>query len=171
MMKAMEHRRASDHARPGPHRNGCRSSCSSPAAGPRANALAGGGSFVTLASGAAGPRPSGREHHVDGRAVPRQIYDRHAGRGSHRGRAPVVQSTVLSSAGRRRAGCPAPARTPPTFFRILVPWLVLFAPGVFGWGSFDSQTQRMRSRSEPYGGQRAIRIAIDGGSFGGGSVF
>jgi uncharacterized membrane protein YfcA len=60
----------------------------------------------------------------------------------------------------------------PTFFAGLVPWLVLFATGVFVWGSFLRRPSPGAAPSGP--GVAAVSqflIAIYGGYFGGGIGF
>jgi uncharacterized membrane protein YfcA len=59
--------------------------------------------------------------------------------------------------------------TPTDFFNALVPWLVLFATGVFAWGNFGrgaGGTRRRLSTSAAAAAQFAI--SIYGGYFGGG---
>ena len=59
--------------------------------------------------------------------------------------------------------------TPPRFFELLVPFLVLFATGVFIWGSFFQNADAAPRRLGPVGAAIAqFCIAIYGGYFGGG---
>jgi uncharacterized membrane protein YfcA len=59
--------------------------------------------------------------------------------------------------------------TPPRFFELLVPFLVLFATAVFVWGSFFQDKTDTRRRLGPVGAAIAqFCIAIYGGYFGGG---
>jgi len=59
--------------------------------------------------------------------------------------------------------------TPVSIFEFLVPWLVLFATGVFLWGSFF---RKVDENTEPVGRVKTLiaqfAIAIYGGYFGGG---
>jgi uncharacterized membrane protein YfcA len=57
--------------------------------------------------------------------------------------------------------------TPATVFARLVPWLVLFATGVFAWGSFGPRSQNARLGRNATAAAQFV-IAIYGGYFGGG---
>jgi hypothetical protein len=61
--------------------------------------------------------------------------------------------------------------TPPVFFARLVPWLVLFATAVFAWGSFRPQTGASPKLGRLGAGAAQFMIAIYGGYFGGGIGF
>jgi uncharacterized protein len=61
--------------------------------------------------------------------------------------------------------------TPPVFFAKLVPWLVLFATSVFAWGSFHKQTGGAPRLGRAGAGAAQLLIAIYGGYFGGGIGF
>src|SRR5262249_50606440 len=62
--------------------------------------------------------------------------------------------------------------TPSRFFAALVPWLVLFATGVFAWGSFLRRPAHDAAALGPWSaGAAQFLIAIYGGSFGGGIGF
>jgi hypothetical protein len=62
--------------------------------------------------------------------------------------------------------------TPPSFFARLLPWLVLFATCVFGWGSF---IRKPKDTDKPLGraptALMQLGISIYGGYFGGGIGF
>ena len=59
--------------------------------------------------------------------------------------------------------------TPPKFFELLVPFLVLFATVVFVWGSFFQKRDGASRRLGPVGASvTQFCIAIYGGYFGGG---
>ena len=62
--------------------------------------------------------------------------------------------------------------TPSAFFAALVPWLVLFATAVFFWGSFIREAPTANARLAP-GAAASVQfaIAIYGGYFGGGIGF
>jgi hypothetical protein len=62
--------------------------------------------------------------------------------------------------------------TPASFFERLVPWLVLFATGVFAWGSFLRKPAGEDVAMSPLAaGVAQFLIAIYGGYFGGGIGF
>ena len=103
------------------------------------NALAGGGSFITL--------PSLMLTGMDARAAnitstvalfPAQIVTGFTGRAdAEKPAGPVVAGARSSSAwSAGRSARVILLATPPRFFARLVPWLVLFATALFAWGSF-----------------------------------
>jgi len=62
--------------------------------------------------------------------------------------------------------------TPRGFFARLVPWLVLFATGLFAWGSFLRKPGEAQGHLSPRGaGLVQFLIATYGGYFGGGAGF
>jgi hypothetical protein len=61
--------------------------------------------------------------------------------------------------------------TPPSFFARLVPWLVLFATGIFAWGSFGKKTDGGARLGRPGVAAAQFLISIYGGYFGGGIGF
>ena len=62
--------------------------------------------------------------------------------------------------------------TPSTFFARLVPWLVMFATGLFAWGSFFRKSGSGQPTFGPrVAGALQFLIAIYGGYFGGGIGF
>ena len=105
------------------------------------NALAGGGSFITL--------PALILTGMDARAAnitstvalfPAQLISGYTGRASATG-LPELSFRALAAislAGGAVGGLILLA-TPSNFFAALVPWLVLFATGLFAWGSFVRQ--------------------------------
>jgi uncharacterized protein len=137
------------------------------------NALAGGGSFITL--------PSLMLTGMDARAAnitstialfPAQIATGWTGRRHVAAPAalPLRLLVAVSLAG-GAAGAALLLLTPVSFFAHLVPWLVLFATGVFAWGSFRPASfpaQRLNRR-----GLLAMQLLISvyGGYFGGGIGF
>src|SRR5579871_1811885 len=102
------------------------------------NALAGGGSFVTL--------PALMFTGMDARAAnitstialfPAQIATALTGRSLVTGAAGVsFKALLIISLIGGALGAVLLLVTPPRFFAHLVPWLVLFATAVFAWGSF-----------------------------------
>jgi uncharacterized membrane protein YfcA len=139
------------------------------------NALAGGGSFITL--------PTLILSGLDPRAAnitstlalfPAQIATGLAGRS-------MVSSTeqlsfralfVISIIGGAIGGILLLA-TPESFFARLVPWLVLFATAVFAWGNFGPKKSlaEVRHLNRPTTAVAQFFIAIYGGYFGGGIGF
>jgi uncharacterized membrane protein YfcA len=62
--------------------------------------------------------------------------------------------------------------TPPSFFAKLVPWLVLFATALFTWGSFFRKPKPTAAPAGPLtAGGLQFLIAVYGGYFGGGIGF
>ncbi len=139
------------------------------------NALAGGGSFITL--------PALMLTGMDARAAnitstlalfPSQIVMGLTGRKQAES-PPGVSFTalfVISLIG-GALGALILLATPPTFFARLVPWLVLFATAMFAWGSFFRKAPPPGTASIPPRAEMAIQflIAIYGGYFGGGIGF
>ena len=139
------------------------------------NALAGGGSFITL--------PALMLTGMDARAAnitstvalfPSQIVMGATGRGQAES-PPGVSFRALfliSLVGGALGGLILLA-TPSEFFAKLVPWLVLFATAVFAWGSFFRKQPPPGVAAIPPRIEMAIQfaIAIYGGYFGGGIGF
>jgi hypothetical protein len=138
------------------------------------NALAGGGSFVTL--------PALMLSGLDARAAniastlalfPGQVTTGWVGRQQVSGVAGVsFRGLVLISLVGGALGAALLLLTPSGFFERMVPWLVLFATALFTYGSFFGKTEN----SIPSLGPRAtgiiqFLIAIYGGYFGGGIGF
>jgi uncharacterized membrane protein YfcA len=135
------------------------------------NALAGGGSFVTL--------PALMLTGLDARAAniastialfPGQTTTGWVGRKMVRGAAGLSFRTlaVISLVG-GAIGAGLLLTTPSSFFARLVPWLVLFATGLFAWGSyFRKQGDGVPSLGPRVAGGLQFLIAIYGGYFGGG---
>ena len=61
--------------------------------------------------------------------------------------------------------------TPSDFFENLVPWLVLFATAVFAWGSFLRKATAVAALGPVPAGATQFAIAVYGGYFGGGIGF
>jgi len=137
------------------------------------NALAGGGSFITL--------PSLMLTGMDARAAnitstvalfPAQIATGWTGRKQVQGVAglPFRVLVIISLIG-GALGAVLLLVTPPSFFARLVPWLVLFATTVFAWGSFGPKREGPPKLSRVGAGVAQFFISIYGGYFGGGIGF
>ena len=138
------------------------------------NALAGGGSFITL--------PSLMLTGMDARAAnitstialfPAQLVTGVTGREHLSGAAGLsFKLLVVISLVGGALGAVLLLVTPSSFFAALVPWLVLFATAVFAYGSFMPKKPGSVPRLGPAGaGVIQFLIAIYGGYFGGGIGF
>jgi uncharacterized membrane protein YfcA len=137
------------------------------------NALAGGGSFVTL--------PALMFTGMDARAAnitstialfPAQIATALTGRRLVTGAAGLsFRALVIISLAGGALGAILLLVTPPRFFARLVPWLVLFATIVFAWGSFGPKRATRAHLSRPGAAAAQFAISIYGGYFGGGIGF
>jgi uncharacterized membrane protein YfcA len=134
------------------------------------NALAGGGSFITL--------PALMFTGMDARAAnitstvalfPGQITTAWTGRRLVAG-AEALSFRVLAiiSVVGGAIGAVLLLVTPPSVFARLVPWLVLFATGVFAWGSFAPKKTTRAGLGRNGTAVVQFLIAIYGGYFGGG---
>jgi uncharacterized membrane protein YfcA len=136
------------------------------------NALAGGGSFITL--------PSLMLTGMDARAAnitstvalfPAQLVMGFTGRSDAMSPPGLSMRTlfVISLVG-GAVGALILLWTPPTVFARLVPWLVLFATALFAWGSFFRKPpQPGEAHLPPWGAAiMQVFIAVYGGYFGGG---
>jgi uncharacterized membrane protein YfcA len=139
------------------------------------NALAGGGSFITL--------PSLMLMGMDARAAnitstlalfPAQIVMGVTGRKDAAAPAGVsfLAMFVISLVGGALGGLILLA-TPSDFFAKLVPWLVLFATAMFAWGSFFRKPVAAGTQVVPPRAEMGLQflISIYGGYFGGGIGF
>src|SRR5579862_7097683 len=138
------------------------------------NALAGGGSFVTL--------PVLILSGIDARAAnitstialfPGQVTTGIAGRKLVSGAESLSFRAlfVLSLAG-GVIGALLLLATPPSFFARMLPWLVLAATAIFAWGSFfRTAPAEPRPLGRWQAGVAQFLIAIYGGYFGGGIGF
>jgi uncharacterized membrane protein YfcA len=138
------------------------------------NALAGGGSFVTL--------PALIFSGLDARAAniastlalfPGQTTTGYFGRSMVSGAEGLrFRTLVMISLAGGVVGAGILLITPSQVFGQMVPWLVLFATTLFAWGSFgpkrETGVQRLGSRAA---GVAQFMIAIYGGYFGGGIGF
>ncbi len=138
------------------------------------NALAGGGSFVTL--------PTLILTGLDARAAniastlalfPGQVTTGWIGRKSAEGVAGLsFRTLMLTSLAGGAVGAVLLLSTPSSFFAKLVPWLVLFATGLFAYGSFFRRPEAVaRGLDTRTAGVLQFLIAIYGGYFGGGIGF
>lgn len=138
------------------------------------NALAGGGSFVTLpALILSGMSPLAANITSTVALFPGQLTSGWAGRRLVTGTPSVsVRSLIGLSLVGGALGAWLLLNTPSSVFARLVPWLVLFATGVFAWGSFLRKPVAEGGHLGP--APTAVMqflIAIYGGYFGGGIGF
>ena len=138
------------------------------------NALAGGGSFLTL--------PALILTGMDARAAnitstvvlfPGQLVSGLSNRAHVSGTGGLsVRTLIAISLVGGALGALLLLLTPSSFFARLVPWLVLFATTVFAWGSFGRQSSQTAVHLGPRGAALAqFLIAVYGGYFGGGIGF
>lgn len=138
------------------------------------NALAGGGSFVTFpALLLAGLDPRAANITSTVALFPGQVVSGWVGRSMVEGtRSLPLRALVAVSVLGGAVGAVLLLATPATFFARLVPWLVLFATGVFAWGSFGRRPSLEGSRMGAVpAGVLQFLIAAYGGYFGGGIGF
>jgi len=138
------------------------------------NALAGGGSFITFpALMLAGLSPLSANITSTIALFPGQIASSFVGRKFVGGVGHLKFSTlmIISLFGGILGACLL-LSTPPSFFAKLVPWLVLFATTVFGWGSFRKKPL-VTTHGMPAWLLSTLQlcIAIYGGYFGAGIGF
>jgi hypothetical protein len=138
------------------------------------NALAGGGSFVTL--------PALIFSGLDARAAniastlalfPGQVTTGWFGRSLVTGAQGLrFRTLVIISLAGGVVGAGILLLTPSALFAHLVPWLVLFATGLFAWGSFGPRRAGGGPSLAPAAAALAqFGIAVYGGYFGGGIGF
>jgi len=137
------------------------------------NALAGGGSFITL--------PALMLTGMDARAAnitstvalfPAQLATGWTGRKHVSGASELsFRALVIISLVGGALGALLLLSTPPTFFARLVPWLVLFATALFAWGSFGPKRAARRPLHRFGAAGAQFAIAVYGGYFGGGIGF
>ena len=139
------------------------------------NALAGGGSFVTLpALIMSGMSPLAANITSTVALFPGQVTSGLAGRSlvTGAGRLPFKALFGISVVGGALGGLLL-LNTPSSIFSRLVPWLVLFATALFAWGSFRRKPADLAAAQigpVPTGIAQFF-IAIYGGYFGGGIGF
>lgn len=137
------------------------------------NALAGGGSFITL--------PSLMLTGMDARAAnitstvalfPAQLATGWTGRKNVEGAAGLTfRALAIISLIGGACGAVLLLVTPPSFFAHLVPWLVLFATVVFAWGSFGPKRPGAAHLGQSGAAVAQFLISVYGGYFGGGIGF
>jgi uncharacterized membrane protein YfcA len=137
------------------------------------NALAGGGSFITL--------PALILSGLDARTAniastialfPGQVTTGLVGRRMVAGAAGLsFRALVAISLAGGADGAGLLLATPSTFFARLVPWLVLFATALFAWGSFRRKGIDAPRLGPRLAGASQFLIAVYGGYFGGGIGF
>lgn len=138
------------------------------------NALAGGGSFITLPTLIlAGLDPRAANITSTVALFPGQIATGWAGREGAAGVGPLSFKALFAiSLIGGVIGALLLLVTPPSFFARLVPWLVLFATAVFAWGSFRKKPAEHTLTLRPGAAAAAqFLIAVYGGYFGGGIGF
>src|SRR5579862_4550798 len=134
------------------------------------NALAGGGSFITL--------PALMFTGMDARAAnitstvalfPGQLATAWTGRRLVSGTVALpLQALVVISLVGGAIGAVLLLVTPASVFARLVPWLVLFATAVFAWGGFGPKSEGAAKLGRSGTAAAQFLIAIYGGYFGGG---
>ena len=138
------------------------------------NTLAGGGSFITLpALILSGMSPLAANITSTVALFPGQVTSGFAGRSlvSGVGALSFRALFILSLVGGAVGGLLL-LNTPPSVFAHMVPWLVLFATGVFAWGSFRGKPLEGAAHIGPRTAAIAqFFIGIYGGYFGGGIGF
>jgi len=137
------------------------------------NALAGGGSFLTL--------PALILTGMDARAAnitstvalfPGQVLTGWHGRGHASGVGTLsLRTLIIISLVGGALGAVLLLLTPSRIFASMVPWLVLFATTMFAWGSFGPKRQGGPRMSSAMAGGAQFCIAVYGGYFGGGIGF
>ncbi len=138
------------------------------------NALAGGGSFVTLpALMWAGLTPLAANITSTVALFPGQVTSGWAGRALVTGAGALSFRALfgLSLAGGALGGWLL-LNTPSRLFEHMLPWLVLFATVMFAWGSFGRRPQAGAAHLSPRATAGAqFLIGVYGGYFGGGIGF
>ena len=137
------------------------------------NALAGGGSFITLTAlllTGIDPRAANITSTIA--LFPGQVSTGLAGRRFVTGvpDLPFRALVAISLVG-GVIGAVLLLATPAAFFERLVPWLVLFATAVFAWGSFARPAASPRHLGRRLAACVQFLISIYGGYFGGGIGF
>ena len=137
------------------------------------NALAGGGSFITLPAlmlTGMGARAANITSTVA--LLPAQLASGWTGRDLAAGAAGLSFAALaaISLCG-GAVGAALLLVTPPSFFARLLPWLVLFATGVFAWGNFRGKETAHLRLNRFNAAAIQFSISVYGGYFGGGIGF
>jgi uncharacterized membrane protein YfcA len=137
------------------------------------NALAGGGSFITLPllilSGMS-PRAANITSTIA--LFPGQVASGWTGRQSADGAAGLsLRALVIISLVGGALGAGLLLVTSPSFFARLLPWLILFATIVFAWGSFGPRQSDPKHLGIAGVTAAQFCISVYGGYFGGGIGF
>jgi uncharacterized membrane protein YfcA len=138
------------------------------------NTLAGGGSFMTfpaLLLTGLDPRAANITSTVA--LYPMQVTTGYAGRTQAGGTQNVRFRTLFGvSVAGGAVGAVLLLLTPPAFFGKLVPWLILFATGMFAWGAFSRRRDDHPDALPRFGKASTLiaqsLISVYGGYFGGG---
>jgi uncharacterized membrane protein YfcA len=137
------------------------------------NALAGGGSFITLPllilSGM-NPRAANITSTIA--LFPGQVASGWTGRSLAEGAAGLsLRALIAISLAGGALGAGLLLVTSPSFFARLLPWLILFATIVFAWGSFAPRGQGVKHLGIAGVTAAQFCISVYGGYFGGGIGF
>ncbi|HWM66495.1 MAG TPA: sulfite exporter TauE/SafE family protein [Steroidobacteraceae bacterium] len=137
------------------------------------NALAGGGSFITLPllilSGMS-PRAANITSTIA--LFPGQVASGWTGRSLAGGAAGLsLRTLVIISLVGGALGAALLLVTSPAFFARLLPWLILFATIVFAWGSFGPRREDPQHLGVAGVAAAQLCISVYGGYFGGGIGF
>ncbi len=137
------------------------------------NALAGGGSFITLPllilSGM-NPRAANITSTIA--LFPGQVASGWTGRSLADGAAGLsLRTLVIISLAGGAVGAGLLLVTSPSFFARLLPWLILFATIVFAWGSFGPRRHDAQHLGSAGVTATQFCISVYGGYFGGGIGF
>ncbi len=138
------------------------------------NALAGGGTFITLpALMLTGMSALAANITSTIALFPGQVTSSWGGRGHVAGAGGLsFKALVVISLAGGVLGAVLLLVTPSSIFQHLVPWLVLFATSVFAWGSFmPRKAERPPVLNAVGAGVAQFGIAVYGGYFGGGIGF
>jgi hypothetical protein len=137
------------------------------------NALAGGGSFITLpALILSGMDPRAANITSTVALFPGQVTTGWAGRKLASGAENLsLRAMVAISLVGGAIGALLLLVTPPRYFEALLPWLVLFATAAFAWGTFSRRPVAAQGLKPAQALALQFFIAIYGGYFGGGIGF
>jgi uncharacterized membrane protein YfcA len=137
------------------------------------NALAGGGSFITLPLLIlTGMNPRAANITSTIALFPGQVASGWTGRGLAEGAAGLsLRALVIISLIGGAIGAGLLLVTSPSFFARLLPWLILFATIVFAWGSFGPRRDEAAHLGTAGVTAAQFCISVYGGYFGGGIGF